>query len=286
MGVYLSTPTPAEQDEWWCEKWTPLSPFGRAAAEKKAKAPPPDPEAGGGGGVAVAEDKVDALIGRALWMGETLAGYDAEARTHIETAKVQCPAAEAAPPGDERSKALAAAETATEAARDTVQLMELEGRSLVSVGWERLQERLQDYRAQCARLKARTRDLRAARIAADMIRAELVAGRSEPAEHASAESETLLAAHDTALEAEETASSVLLELESQRGTLQHAQGTLQEAQAGLDQSKRASAAALSPTALYLGIAARFDFGPARGGGRLDSLKGGAGTPPSQARCDR
>jgi len=207
--------------------------------------------------------------------------YENEYYGHVQAAQEKLALAESSGMGvDAGRSACGAAERATEAARDVVQLMELEGRSLAGAPRAKLQERIRGCRDEVASLKARVKNVRAAarggtpQSAAkeDRIREECFAGsdryRDETAERSrmlsnneriSKATDRLNAAHSVTLDMENTANSILGDLSRQRETLNHARGTLRFAADGLDKSKRllgamARRAAMNKLTLYVVIA--------------------------------
>lgn len=179
----------------------------------------------------------------------SMEGYDREYRAHVQAAEARFEEAERTL-GDERRAALTAADRAVEAAKDTVQLMELEGRSAAGSSKGQLQEKLRAYRQQVAQLRARARELRTA--TPDRDREALFAGGSyrdetPPGERSrmlsanerlEAGSDRIKGAHAVVVDMEETAGSILGELGKQRQTLLHSQTSLRGASAGLEGAGR------------------------------------------------
>jgi hypothetical protein len=104
--------------------------------------------------------------------------YEGEYNGHIRAAEQKLDHAEHSASFDERRSAAAAAERALEAAKDVVQLMELEGRSLLPAARQSMQAKLKGYRADAKGLQLRVREARSSRAGAsgdtsDCIREEL-----------------------------------------------------------------------------------------------------------------
>ena len=180
--------------------------------------------------------------------------YDAEYRSHVQACEEKLELAGAAatplPAGRaalKQSSLLDAAERAVEAARDVVQLMELEGRALSGTARARLQTALRGSHNEVASLRARLKGLRAQQ--SDRIRAECFAGGNQ---HSDDERSQMLAnnerigmgtsrlkdAHQVTLDLEGTANSILADLSKQSETLRHTQGSLRYTADGLDTSRR------------------------------------------------
>jgi vesicle transport through interaction with t-SNAREs protein 1 len=205
----------------------------------------------------------------------TIDEYDAEYRGHVQACEEKLALAESASLSSDAGRtALHAAERAAEAAKDVIQLMDLEGRSLSGSARSKLQTTLRGYREEAAALKARLKVVRTTSRStpqsADRIREELYAGSGQ---HSDDESSRMLAnnerigqgtdrlknAHQVTLDMEDTANSILGDLSKQRETLKHAKGTLKYASEGLDASRRvltqmARRAAMNKATLYIVIA--------------------------------
>lgn len=208
-----------------------------------------------------------------------MAEYENEYYAHVQAAQEKLALAESSGMAAESGRvACTSAERATEAAKDVVQLMELEGRSLSGAQRTKLQERLRGCRDEVASLKARLKILKAAartppaKASEDRIREECFAGsdryRDDGAERSrmlsnneriSKGTDRLNAAHAVTLDMENTANSILGDLSKQRETLNHARGTLKVATEGLDRSRRllgamARRAAMNKLTMYVVIA--------------------------------
>jgi vesicle transport through interaction with t-SNAREs protein 1 len=200
--------------------------------------------------------------------------YEREYRGHVRAAEEKLDQAERGLP-DQRRALIGSAERATEAARDVVQLMELEARSLSGAARTKLQSQLRTWRDEVSTLKARAKDLRStARTPQqqDRIREECFSGsdryRDEAGERdrmlsnnerLSKGTDRLKDAHQVTLDMENTANSILGDLSRQRETMMHARGTLRFAADGLDTSTRilsqmARRAAMNKFTLYVVIA--------------------------------
>ena len=206
--------------------------------------------------------------------------YESEYRSHIQAAEEKLEHAEQAiPQSDSRRAAISNAERAAEAAKDVVQLMELEGRTLSGGGRTKLQNSLRGYRSEIAALRERLKALRQERAPPssrssdqDRIREECFAGGGGYGSDSAAERSRMLAnnerlgkagerlkeAHQVTIDMENTANSILGDLSKQRETLMHAKGTLKYASEGLDASKRilsqmARRAAMNKAAMYVVI---------------------------------
>jgi vesicle transport through interaction with t-SNAREs 1 len=186
--------------------------------------------------------------------------YEAEYRSHVQAAEEKLAVVDhSGPHSDSGRSALNAAERAAEAAKDVVQLMELEGRSLTGSARSKLQTSLRSCRNEVAAIRERLKALRQAartppaRLASDRdrIREECFAGSGygsdSSAEHSrmlannerlGKAGERLQQAHQVTIDMENTANSILGDLSKQRETLLHAKGTLKYASDGLDASKR------------------------------------------------
>ena len=197
--------------------------------------------------------------------------YEDEYRGHVQAAEEKLALAESGPASEDGGAAVAAAERATEAAKDVYQLMELEGRQLSGAAKTRLQTKLRSARDELAALRARLKKCRAMRTP-DRIREECYS-RSEWSQGGSGERERMLAnnerigkgndrlkdAHAVTLDMENTANSILGDLSRQRETIMHARGTLSFASERLDASRRvlgqmARRAAMNKLTLYVVIA--------------------------------
>ena len=111
-----------------------------------------------------------------------LAEYEQEYYSHVQAAQEKLALAESSGVGGEPGRvACSAAERATEAAKDVVQLMELEGRTLPSLARSDLQNRLRGFRSTIGDLKSRLKGARSAMTpdrGGDRIREDLFAGHS------------------------------------------------------------------------------------------------------------
>lgn len=184
-----------------------------------------------------------------------LVEYEAEYHGHVQATREKLDVAESSG-GEAARAACGAAERAVEAAKDVVQLMELEGRSLSGAQRAKLQERLRSCRDEVASLRNRLKALKSAartpsKASEDRIREECFAGsdryRDDGAERSrmlsnneriSKGTDRLNAAHAVTLDMENTANAILGDLSKQRETLNHARGTLRFATDGLDKSRR------------------------------------------------
>ena len=102
--------------------------------------------------------------------------YEAEYRSHVQAAEEKLAVVDhSGPHSDSGRSALNAAERAAEAAKDVVQLMELEGRSLPGPSRSGMQSMMRACRDELSLLKARLKELRSARTPqqADRIREDL-----------------------------------------------------------------------------------------------------------------
>eukprot|EP00966_Prymnesium_polylepis_P154378 3564541-Prymnesium_polylepis.1 len=108
--------------------------------------------------------------------------YEEEYRAHITAANEKAEQAERCATPEERRAAIAAADRAVDAAKDVVQLMDLEGRSLSNAAARtRLQGQLRGFRSEVSDLKSLLRELRAAKtpqMNSDCMREELFAGHA------------------------------------------------------------------------------------------------------------
>ena len=207
--------------------------------------------------------------------------YEAEYRGHVQAAEEKLALAESSGPySDTGRAALNAAERATEAAKDVVQLMELEGRSLSGGGRTKLQTSLRGCRNEIAALRERLKVQRAearstpkrASLDGDRIREDCFAGSGYGSDNSAEHSrmlnennarlgkagERLQQAHAVTIDMENTANSILGDLSKQRETMMHAKGTLMYAADGLDSSRRilsqmARRAAMNKVAMYVVI---------------------------------
>ena len=142
-----------------------------------------------------------------------------------------------------------------EAAKDTVQLIELEARSVPGAARSRVTAKVRELRSQLGDVSRRLKQARAQAAAAqsDQIREDLFAGchhdrgfddAGERArilannERIASGTGKLKNAHDVTMDMEGTAASILGELGKQRETLLHAKGSLSGASEGLEQSRR------------------------------------------------
>lgn len=210
--------------------------------------------------------------------------YEQEYYGHVQAAQEKLAVAESTGMGGEPGRAACgAAERAAEAAKDVVQLMELEGRSLAGPQRTKLQDRLRGCRTEVASLKERLKTLKTAarrtsspsakRAEEDRIREECFAGSDPYRGDGAAERSRMLgnneriakstdrlnAANQVTVDMEHTANSILGDLSKQRETLNHARGTLRLATDGLDKSKRllgqmARRAAMNKLTMYVVVA--------------------------------
>jgi vesicle transport through interaction with t-SNAREs protein 1 len=188
--------------------------------------------------------------------------YELEYNGHINAAQEKLELAESASGAEAQKAACGAAERAAEAAKDVVQLMELEGRGLSGAQRSKLQERLRSCRqevsslrerikaaAKAARTPGRGSTPNSAQRSEDRIREDLFAGNDSSSDREDARmlsnnervaksTERLNAAHQVTLDMEGTANSILGDLSKQRETLNHARGTIKFAADGLDKGKR------------------------------------------------
>lgn len=200
-----------------------------------------------------------------------ISGYEDEYRSHISAAELKVEQAENADREDDRRNATASADRAIEAAKDVVQLMELEGRSLKPPARTDLQGRVRTFRSSIGDLKLRIKEARTPqRPNGDRIREELFAGHSPgPGRE---EQQRMLAAEDqigrqtsrlrdvnkTVHDMEEAGVNVLNELHSQRESILRTKSTLAHASEGLETSRRlvrsmARRAAANKLVLYVVI---------------------------------
>ena len=93
-------------------------------------------------------------------MAEAIASYELEYKGHIAAAEIKIEQAERAGREDDRRAAAASGDRAIEAAKDVVQLMELEGRTLPSGARSDLQSRQRGFRDTIGELKARLKEAR------------------------------------------------------------------------------------------------------------------------------
>jgi len=236
-----------------------------------------------------------------------LAEYEQEYYSHVQAAQEKLALAESSGMGGEPGRvACSAAERATEAAKDVVQLMELEGRSLAGPQKTKLQERLRSCRTEVASLKERLKVVKLAARAKtdDRIREEMFAGSQG---YSDEEQKTMLghneriakgtdrlnAAHSVTVDMEHTANSILGDLSKQRETLNHARGTLRLATDGLDKSKRllgqmARRAAMNKATMYfvvallVGMILLLLWASGGGGGAADAPAASAKATPTTA----
>ena len=189
-------------------------------------------------------------------MSDAIDEYERELADHMAAAEQkaeQCERATTA--GGERRAAAADAERALEAAKDTVQLIELEARSVPGAARSRVTAKVRELRSQLGDVSRRLKQARAQAAAAqsDQIREDLFAGchhdrgfddAGERArilannERIASGTGKLKNAHDVTMDMEGTAASILGELGKQRETLLHAKGSLSGASEGLEQSRR------------------------------------------------
>jgi len=206
-------------------------------------------------------------------MADAIASYELEYKGHIAAAQIKIEQAERADREDDRRAAAASGDRAIEAAKDVVQLMELEGRGLPAQARSDLQSRLRACRSSIGELKARLKEARNAGTPqrnGDRIREELFAGHSLGPDREERESmlstnnriasgtERIKGVHSTVREMEETGASIMNDLHSQRETLLKTKSTLAHASEGLESSRRlvrsmARRAAGNKLVLYLVI---------------------------------
>ena len=186
-------------------------------------------------------------------MADAIASYELEYKGHIAAAEIKIEQAERADREDDRRAAAASGDRAIEAAKDVVQLMELEGRGLPAQARSDLQSRLRACRSSIGELKARLKEARNAGTPqrnGDRIREELFAGHSPGPNREERESmlsssnriasgtERIKGVHSTVREMEETGASIMNDLHSQRETLLKTKSTLAHASEGLESSRR------------------------------------------------
>lgn len=106
-------------------------------------------------------------------MSQQLDEYETEYLGHVSAASSKLEQAERASALEDRKAATAAADRATEAAKDVIQLMELEGRSLPNNARSRMQTKLRSYRSEVADLKARIKDCRMLRASPSEVKASV-----------------------------------------------------------------------------------------------------------------
>lgn len=183
--------------------------------------------------------------------------YESDYKAHISAANERAEQAEHCKTPEERRSVVAAAERAVEAAKDVIQLMELEGRSLPSDRRARLQAMLRGFRTEVSDLKSLLRELKSKSTAqqSDCIREELFAahngngygGGGVPNERSrmlanndriAAGTDRLKDVNAVTMDMEHTANSILGDLASQRETLMRSRNTLNFASAGLENSSR------------------------------------------------
>ena len=180
-----------------------------------------------------------------------ISSYEDEYRSHISAAERKVEQAENADREDDRRNATASADRAIEAARDVVQLMELEGRSLKPPVRTDLQGRLRTFRGSISDLKLRIKKARTPqRPNGDRIREELFAGHSPGPgreeqqrilageDHIGQQTSRLRDVNKTVLDMEDAGASVLSELHTQRESLLRTKSTLSHASEGLETSRR------------------------------------------------
>jgi len=186
-------------------------------------------------------------------MADAIASYELEYKGHIAAAEIKIEQAERADREDDRRAAAASGDHAIEAAKDVVQLMELEGRGLPAQARSDLQSRLRACRSSIGELKARLKEARNAGTPqrdGDRIREELFAGHSPGPNREARESmlsssnriasgtERIKGVHSTVREMEETGASIMNDLHSQRETLLKTKSTLAHTSEGLESSRR------------------------------------------------
>ena len=186
-------------------------------------------------------------------MADAIASYELEYKGHIAAAEIKIEQAERADREDDRRAAAASGDRAIEAAKDVVQLMELEGRGLPAQARSDLQSRQRACRSSIGELKARLKEARNAgtpQRGGDRIREELFAGHSPGPNREERESmlsssnriasgtERIKGVHSTVREMEETGASIMNDLHSQRETLLKTKSTLAHASEGLESSRR------------------------------------------------
>ena len=188
-------------------------------------------------------------------MSDAIDEYERELADHMAAAEQKAEQCERATTAGERRAAAADAERALEAAKDTVQLIELEARSVPGAARSRVTAKVRELRSQLGDVSRRLKQARAQAAAAqsDQIREDLFAGchhdrgfddAGERArilannERIASGTGKLKNAHDVTMDMEGTAASILGELGKQRETLLHAKGSLSGASEGLEQSRR------------------------------------------------
>ena len=196
--------------------------------------------------------------------------YEADYVAHITAANEKAEQAERCKTPEERRSVVAAAERTVEAAKDVIQLMELEGRSLPSDKRTRLQGKLRGFRTEVSDLKSLLKELKTAKLlqSTDCMREELFASHGDHPNEQSrmlANNERLAQGTDrlrdinsVTLDMENTANSILGDLASQRETIMRSRNTLSFASAGLETSSRllrsmARRAATNKLVLYIVI---------------------------------
>lgn len=165
-------------------------------------------------------------------MTTVLDEYEDEYRTHIATANEKAVLAENCKLAEERRTAISAAERSLEAAKDVIQLMELEGRSLAPSARSRLQNQLRSFRTEIGDLKSLLKELRASKtvqLSSDCMREELFAAHSRDSQSDASERSRMLQTNErikngtdrladvnkVTLDMESTANSILGDLASQ-----------------------------------------------------------------------
>ena len=174
---------------------------------------------------------------------EDLQEYENEYYGHVQVAQEKLALAEASCASFEAGRAACgAAERAAEAAKDVVQMMELEGQALTATARGNLQEHLRSCRDEVASLKARIHTVRAAARSntlqpaakKDRIREECFAGRDRFRDEGecsrmisnnsriSMGTERLNAAHSVTLDMENTAYAILVRPSAPNALAPHA----------------------------------------------------------------
>jgi len=188
-------------------------------------------------------------------MPDVLDEYEDEYNSNIAAAKQKIEQAGRCQGHDERRSAAASAERSIDQAKDAVQLMELEVRSLTGAGRTALQSKLRTFRSEIGDLKAQVKQIRSAAqaVATDCIREELFSplpgggGRDETSERSSilANNERLgqgvdrlNQAHNVTLQMESTAAAILGDLSKQRQTLLHSRSMLTGGLEQLESARR------------------------------------------------
>jgi len=180
--------------------------------------------------------------------------YEDEYRAHASDTLAKLETAESASHRDDRHAPTAAAACSLDAAKEVMELLEMECGALPKAQRTALSARVRSYRSELGdlgrRLKALQRvDARAASAAsADSIREDLFSGANDQASERSrmlatndrlaAGTDQLRQAHAATIDMEERGASIMGDLARQRDTLMRTRGTLGAAREGLDASRR------------------------------------------------